>query len=115
MSADWFTEELRGQTVGYALGRPRHKFHVYKYDIAGPAALRRTALCHGVQGVVIVSSKGDLDLNSEADCMAWLKGQTGIFGRGQFPAGEALETKLTGYQYASLCERCKTSYQRKKP
>lgn len=113
MSAEWFTEDMRGQDAGYALGRPRQKFHVYRYRISGPGALSRNTLCHGVQGVVMVS--GGLDLNNEVECMSWLNGETGIFGMGRFQAGEDLETKLTSSQYASLCERCKTSYQRKKP
>ena len=114
MSADWFTEELRGQVAGYALGRPRQKFHVYQYKISGPGALRRNALCHGTQSVVIVSG-GELDLDNEAECMAWLNGETGIFGMSRYQAGEDLKTKMNGPQYATLCERCKVSYERKKP
>ncbi|MGP9488908.1 hypothetical protein [Glutamicibacter sp. BW80] len=113
MGADWFTEDMRDQDAGYALARPREKFHVYRYRIAGPGALHRTALCHGVQGVVMVSS--GLDLDNEAECMAWLNGETGIFGGRRFPAGEDLKPKLTDYQYAGLCARCKASYERKKP
>lgn len=113
MSADWFTEELRGKVAGYALGRPRHKFHVYKFEISGPGAVRRTALCHGVQGVVIVSS--GLDLDNEAECVAWLHGETGIFGGRRFPTGEDLKDKLTEYQYETVCDRCKASYERKNP
>lgn len=113
MSADWFTEEMRDQDVGYALGRPREKFHVYRYRISGPGAVRRTSLCHGVQGVVIVSS--GLNLNNEAECMEWLNGETGIFGGRRFPAGEDLKSKLTEYQYETACARCKASYERKKP
>lgn len=114
MSADWFTEDLRGQEVGYALGRPRQKFHVYKYVIAGPGAVRRTALCHGVRGVLIVSGKGNLDLSNEAECMAWLNAETGIIGMPRFPAGEELKDKLTDYQYETMCKRCEKSYERKK-
>lgn len=113
MSAEWFTEDIRGQHVGYSLGRPRQKFHVYKYEIRGPGALSRTTLCHGVRGVVMVSS--GLDLDNEAECMAWLNGSTGIFGMGRFPAGEDLKDKLTEYQYASFCTRCNDRYERKKP
>ncbi len=112
-SAEWFAEELRNQHVGYSLGRPRHKFHVYQYRISGPGALSRTALCHGVQGVCIVNS--GLDLANEAECMDWINGETGIFGGRRFPAGEDLKAKLTEYQYETACERCKTSYERKKP
>ncbi|MGQ3384483.1 hypothetical protein [Glutamicibacter sp. TV12E] len=112
MSADWFTEDMRDRDAGYALGRPRQKFHVFHYRIAGPGAVRRTALCHGVQGVVIVSS--GLDLANEAECMAWLNGETGIFRGRRFPAGEDLKDKLTEYQYETACERCKASYERKK-
>lgn len=113
-SADWFTEDMRDQDAGYALGSPRQKFHVYRYRIAGPGALRRTALCHGVQGVLMVSG-GSLDLNNEAECMAWLKGETGIFGMGRFQAGEDLKTKLNRYQYERLCERCYRIYEKRKP
>lgn len=113
MIANWFTEDLRGQHVGYSLGRPRHKFHVYQYRISGPGALDRKTLCHGVQGVVMINTR--LDLNNEAECRAWLNGETGIFGMPRFQAGEDLESKITAYQYASICERCETSYRRKKP
>lgn len=113
MRAEWFTEDLRDQHVGYSLGRPRQKFHVYQYRIGGPGAVRRTALCHGVQDVVMVNS--GLNLDDEVECMEWLNGSTGIFGMGRFPAGEDLKTKLTEYQYASICERCKDRYERKKP
>lgn len=112
MSAEWFTEDLRDQEVGYALGRPRQKFHVYKYVITGPGAVRRTALCHGVQGVVIISS--GLDLDNESECRAWLNSETGIFGMPRFPAGEELKDKLPKYQHKTICARCKKSYEGKK-
>lgn len=111
MSAEWFAEELRDEHTGYSLGRPRQKFHVYQYKIGGPGALRRTTLCHGVQGVVMVNTS--IDLENESECMAWLNGETGILGMGRFPAGEDLETKLTATQYASMCTRCKDRYERK--
>lgn len=113
MSSEWWSESLRGQHVGYALGRPRQKFHVYQYTINGPGALHRTALCHGVRGVVIVNS--GMDLTSHEKCSEWLSGETGIFGGRRFQSGENLETKLTEYQYINMCERCRTRYEKRKP
>ncbi|MEO5317642.1 hypothetical protein PV761_03475 [Arthrobacter sp. CC3] len=106
MSADWWTEERRGQTIGYGIRWGNKWAHITHITDSGPGANNVSPLCGGIQGVCHINS--GLDLDNQEECEDWK--HQGI----RFPLNCAVDVAITKpTRLASVCPKCRTSYERR--
>lgn len=100
MSAKWFTEDMHDQLLGYGI-RSGHTLHHLTYlQIGGPGAIRISAVCHGIQGVLLVDSR--LDVSSENECRGFYASKVRV------PIGQKAADALSPHVMKRLCPRCET-------
>lgn len=105
MSSDWWTEERRGQTIGYGVRWGNKWAHITHIRDSGPGANDVSPLCGGIQSVCHVNS--GLDLNNQAECENWK--HQGI----RFPLNCRVEDVVKERRLSSICPKCKTIYDRR--
>lgn len=106
MSSDWWTEDRRGQTIGYGIRWGNKWAHITHITDSGPAANTVSPLCGGIQGVCHVDS--GLDLDNQVECEDWKHQAI------RFPLNCAIEVAITEpRRLAAVCPKCRKIYERK--
>lgn len=101
--SDWWTEDRRGNLLGFGLRRGRKLTHLTKITDSGPGANSIRPLCGGMMGLVRLDS--GLDLTNQAQCEAW-KSYEIVLLPGMELKGDAVES------LRNLCPRCKDGHQK---
>jgi hypothetical protein len=106
MSADWWTEERRGNVIGYGIKWGNYWAHITEIKDSGPGANSVRALCGGVQSVLHIDS--GLDLENQQECVDWKR--RGI----RFPLNCAVDVAITNERRRALvCPKCRTKYEKR--
>lgn len=105
MTAEWFTEDMRDQLLGYGIRSGHTRHHLTNLRIGGPGAIRISAICHGIQGVVLIDRR--LDVSNESECRDFYTAEVRV------PIGKKLEESLAHHVRRRLCPRCKTTYEKR--
>lgn len=104
--AKWWTEDRRGQTMGYGIRWGSKWGHITRITDDGPGANGISALCGGIQSVCLVHS--GLDLDNQAECEDWK--HEGI----RIPLNCRVEDAITWPRLlAEICPKCKAIHDRK--
>lgn len=99
--SDWWTEDRRGNLLGFGLRRGRKLTHLTKIIDSGPGANKVLILCGGMMGLVRVDS--GLDLTNQDQCEAWKGLEIVLQPVGEIEPGWVESVK-------NLCPRCQEGH-----
>lgn len=103
MSAEWWTEDRRGNLMGHGIQWGHKWAHLARVTDDGPGANGITVLCHGMQSVMRVNS--GLDLENQQQCEEWKQRCVDL------PLG-ALVEGLSRRSLSKLCPKCQEAYEK---